>query len=115
MELIGFERFEELVGEALDLLSDELFDAMDNVAFVVCDGDEPGLLGLYDGIPLTERGIDYGAGAVMPDRISIFRNTICAVCATDREVIEQVRITVLHEIAHHFGIDDDRLDELGWA
>ncbi|MEZ5281700.1 MAG: metallopeptidase family protein [Acidimicrobiales bacterium] len=113
MELIGFQRFEELVGEALDLLPDELFDAMDNVAFVVIDGDDPDLLGLYDGVPLTERGMDYSA--VMPDRISIFRNTICAICETEDEVIEEVRVTVLHEIAHHFGIDDDRLDELGWA
>lgn len=113
MQLIGFDRFEELVGEALDLLPDELFDAMDNVAFVVDDGEDPDLLGLYDGVPLTERGLDYTA--VMPDRIFIFRNAICGICETEDEVVEEVRITVLHEVAHHFGIDDDRLDELGWA
>jgi predicted Zn-dependent protease with MMP-like domain len=74
----------------------------------------PGLLGLYDGVPLTERDGGY-AGMVMPDRITLYRIPICAMCRTEAEVVEVVRDTVIHEVAHHFGIDDDRLDELGWA
>ncbi len=87
---------------------------MENVAVLV-DNDAPAnsLLGLYEGIPLTERGIDYSA--TMPDRITIYKANICRVCKTEAEVVEQIRRTVIHEVAHHFGIDDDRLDELGWA
>jgi predicted Zn-dependent protease with MMP-like domain len=73
----------------------------------------PGLLGLYEGVPLTARE-DYG-GLVLPDRITVFRLPICARCRTEEEVVEQVRITVVHEVAHHFGIDDARLHELGWG
>ena len=72
----------------------------------------PGLLGLYQGIPLTSRSADYAG--VLPDRITIYRQAICAICRTEQEVAEQVRRTVIHEVAHHFGIDDDRLAELGW-
>ena len=72
------------------------------------------LLGLYEGIPLTKRDAGYD-GMVMPDRISIFRLPILARCADEEDVVAQVRITVIHEVAHHFGIDDDRLTELGWA
>ena len=72
------------------------------------------LTGLYDGIPLTERGAGY-EGMVMPDRITVFRQPLLAMCATEEELVEQVRITVVHEVAHHFGIDDARLHELGWA
>ncbi len=108
------ERFEALVVEALDEIPEGLARRMDNVAVTITDrGAEPELLGLYDGIPLTERD-DYG-GMVIPDRISIYRIPIVEMCATEAEVVEQVRITVIHEVAHHFGIDDDRLDELGWA
>ena len=108
------ERFEELVADALDALPPELGSMMRNVAVVVEDEPpQPGLLGLYEGIPLTERGEWYTG--VLPDRISIYRATICAACADEAEVVEQVRITVVHEVAHHFGIDDDRLDELGWS
>lgn len=86
---------------------------MDNVAVTVEDKPpEPGLLGLYHGVPLTERG-DWYSG-VLPDRISIYRNEICRVCDTREEVEEEVRTTVVHEVAHHFGIDDRRLEELGW-
>ena len=107
-------RFEEQVVEALDSLPDELAGAMDNVAVVLDDESPPGeLLGLYEGIPLTER--DEGYSFVMPDRITIFVRTICDACETEAEVVEMVRDTVVHEVAHHFGIDDDRLDELGWA
>ena len=109
------ERFEDLVAAALDEIPDGLAERMDNVAVVVRDGhSESGLLGLYEGIPLTERDSGY-AGMVTPDRIYIYRLPICQMCVDDAEVIEQVRITVIHEVAHHFGIDDDRLDELGWA
>jgi predicted Zn-dependent protease with MMP-like domain len=111
------DRFEDLVGEALDGIPDELARLIDNVVVVVSDGIAGGgLLGRYDGVPLTERGAWYGAGGlVMPDRVTIFRLPICAMCATEAEVVEQVTITVVHEIAHHFGIDDHRLAELGWA
>jgi predicted Zn-dependent protease with MMP-like domain len=102
------ERFGELVAEALDDLTPELGRLMVN------DTSPPaGLLGLYEGIPLTER-YEYG-GFALPDRITIFRRAICAVCDQEDEVTEQVRVTVVHEVAHHFGIDDDRLDELGWS
>jgi predicted Zn-dependent protease with MMP-like domain len=107
-------RFEELVADALDEIPDELLQMMDNVAVVVREGTEGSrLLGLYDGIPLTERDAGYD-GMVVPDRISIFRRPILAMCADEAEVVEQVRITVIHEVAHHFGIDDERLHALGW-
>jgi predicted Zn-dependent protease with MMP-like domain len=109
------ERFEELVAEALDGIPDELARRMENVAVVVADGtSDGGLLGRYDGVPLTERA-DYGVGMVVPDTITIFRLPILAMCATEAEVVEQVRITVVHEVGHHFGIDDARLEELGWG
>jgi predicted Zn-dependent protease with MMP-like domain len=111
------ERFEELVADALDALPPDLGELMDNVAVFVDDDNDEGLLGLYDGIPLTERS-DYGVGwgeLPMPDRITVFRLPICGISRDEAEVVEQVRITVVHEVAHHFGIDDDRLDELGWA
>jgi predicted Zn-dependent protease with MMP-like domain len=111
------DRFEELVGEALDTIPDELARYMDNVAVLVEDGVPYGrLLGLYEGVPLTKRGEWYGTGALtLPDRITIFRLPICAHARTEQQVVEQVRVTVIHEIAHHFGIDDARLGELGWA
>jgi predicted Zn-dependent protease with MMP-like domain len=88
---------------------------MDNVAVVVREGSAAsGLLGRYEGIPLTERDSSY-AGMVMPDRITVFRRPLLAMCGGEEELVEQIRITVIHEVAHHFGIDDDRLDELGWA
>jgi predicted Zn-dependent protease with MMP-like domain len=109
------DRFEELVGEALDDIPDDLAARMDNVAVVVqAQGGDPHLLGLYEGIPLTERA-DYGVGAVLPDRITIFREAILRLCRTESDVVRQVRITVVHEIGHHFGLDDERLHELGWA
>ena len=107
--------FEELVADALDLLPDELAAVADNVAVFVEDEhpDDPDLLGLYEGQPLTERG-EYG-GLVMPDRITIYRLPICDICETAEDVVDEVAVTVVHEIAHHFGIDDRRLHELGWA
>jgi predicted Zn-dependent protease with MMP-like domain len=107
------DRFEEMVAEALDGLPEELGRLMRNVAVMVeHDPGPPGLLGLYEGIPLTSRTSQYAG--VLPDRITIYRQAICAICRTEAEVAEQVRRTVIHEVAHHFGIDDDRLHELGW-
>jgi predicted Zn-dependent protease with MMP-like domain len=106
-------RFEELVATALDGLPEDLGRAMRNVAVTVeHNPGPPGLLGLYQGIPLTRRTFGY-AGA-LPDRITIYRLAICAVCRTEDEVAAQVRRTVIHEVAHHFGIGDRRLTELGW-
>jgi predicted Zn-dependent protease with MMP-like domain len=112
---VPLERFEELVADALDEIPDDLWRLVDNVAVVVREGIEgSGLLGLYDGVPLTKRDAGYD-GMVMPDRISIFRRPILAMCADEADVVRQVRITVIHEVAHHFGIGDERLLELGWA
>ena len=109
------QRFDELVSDALDLIPSELTDAMDNVVILVAERhpEDDELLGLYEGVALTDRDSDY-AGA-LPDAITIYRETLLEVCDSDDEVVEQVAITVIHEIAHHFGIDDDRLDELGWG
>lgn len=107
------DRFEAMVGEALDGLPPELGRLMRNVAIVVeHDPGPPGLLGLYRGVPLTERTSQY-SGA-LPDQITIYHQAICAICGTEAEVVEEVRRTVIHEVGHHFGIDDDRLHELGW-
>ena len=107
------ERFEEMVATALDGLPDEFGQLMTNVAVVVeHHAGPPGLLGLYEGIPLTSRTTQYGW--VLPDRITIYRQAICEICRTELEVADQVRRTVIHEVAHHFGIDDARLSELGW-
>lgn len=115
MNPLPAERFEELVADALDDIPEDLARLMDNVWVTVEDEPEiPGLLGLYDGIPLTARDGGY-AGMVMPDRITLYRLPICAMSADADEVVDVVYDTVVHEVAHHFGIDDDRLDELGWA
>jgi predicted Zn-dependent protease with MMP-like domain len=108
------ERFEELVADALDSIPPELGRHMDNVWVAVDEGWGGNLLGLYEGVPLTERDAGY-AGMVMPDRIRIFRRAICSMCGSEEEVVAQVRKTVVHEVAHHFGIDDAHLDELGWS
>jgi predicted Zn-dependent protease with MMP-like domain len=106
-------RFEEMVVTALDSLPEELGRLMTNVAVTVEHGPgPPGLLGLYEGIPLTSRGTQYAG--VLPDHITIYRQAICAICGSEQEVADEVRRTVIHEVAHHFGIDDSRLDELGW-
>ncbi|MCV7191779.1 metallopeptidase family protein [Mycolicibacterium brumae] len=108
-------RFEELVGDALDLIPPKLAGAIDNVVVLVADRnpDEPDLLGLYEGVALTERDTHY-AGS-LPDTITIYRGALLRMCDSEEEVVEEVVITVIHEIAHHFGIDDDRLHELGWG
>lgn len=113
MREVPSDRFEELVADALDGLPEELGRLMDNVWVTVEDAHpEEDLLGLYDGVPLTQRA-EYG-GMAIPDRITIYRLPICDMCETEDEVVETVRETVVHEVAHHFGIDDERLAELGW-
>jgi predicted Zn-dependent protease with MMP-like domain len=109
------EAFETLVEQALDEIPDEITRVVDNVVVLVEDsppGDDPYLLGVYDGVSLTERGTDHTG---LPDRITIFRRPLLEICADADELVREVRITVVHEIAHHFGIDDDRLHELGYG
>jgi predicted Zn-dependent protease with MMP-like domain len=110
------ERFEDLVAEALDEVPEELLDLMDNVVILVEDDpppEDPGLLGVYEGHALTDRGWDYSG--VLPDRITIYRRPTLRICEDEDDVVDEVAITVVHEIAHHFGIDDARLHALGWA
>jgi predicted Zn-dependent protease with MMP-like domain len=112
------ERFDELVDQALDGIPDELASRVRNVVVLVEDeppADEPDdLLGLYEGVAMTERtGIS--DELELPDRIFIFRGPLLDLCETEAELVEEVRITVVHEVAHHFGIDDDRLHDLGYA
>jgi len=108
------DKFEEMVATALDGLPEELGSLMRNVAVMVEHEPGPrGLLGLYEGVPLTSRTTHYGG--VLPDRITIYRLAICAICSTEDEVRDQVRRTVIHEVGHHFGIGDERLHELGWG
>ena len=108
-------RFDELVSEALDAIPASLTAAMDNVVVLVEDAqpDDPHLLGLYEGVALTARDTTYGWS--LPDRITIYRAPILALCSSEQQVVDEVLITVVHEIAHHFGIDDDRLHDLGWG
>ncbi len=107
------EWFEDMVASALDGLPEELGRLMSNVVVTVeHDPGPPGLLGLYEGIPLTDRTTGYAG--VLPDVITIYRLTICSICDSEQEVADQVRQTVIHEVAHHFGIGDERLEELGW-
>lgn len=109
---LSTEEFDDLVAKALDDIPEELRSAMDNVAVLVDDVSPPGpLFGLYQGVPLINRG-RYSAS--MPDRITIFKETICHACRNTEEVERQVRKTVIHEVGHHFGISDARLRELGW-
>ena len=109
------QRFDEVVSDALDLIPPRLAAVMDNVVVLVADRhpDEADLLGLYEGVALTERDSHY-AGS-LPDAITIYRDALLDICDREDQVVDEVRITVVHEIAHHFGIDDDRLHELGWA
>ena len=108
--------FEQLVIDELDLLPDDMVEGLDNVVFVVEDRPEDGsldLLGLYDGWALTERD-RYGVGE-LPDRIIVYREPHLATCESDEELRSEIHTTLVHEIAHFYGIDDDRLHELGWA
>jgi predicted Zn-dependent protease with MMP-like domain len=120
---ISRERFEELVVQALEELPEWVQATLDNVEVTVADLPSPEqrhrmglrrdstLLGLYEGVPQTQRTTHYGL--VLPDKITLFRLPILSVCRTPEEVARRVRSVVVHELAHHFGIDDDRLRELG--
>jgi predicted Zn-dependent protease with MMP-like domain len=109
------QRFDELVSDALDEIPAALAKAIDNVVVLVeaRHPEEPDLLGLYEGIALTERDSTY-AGS-LPDTITIYRDALLDICDSEAQVVDEVTVTVIHEIAHHFGIDDERLHELGWA
>jgi predicted Zn-dependent protease with MMP-like domain len=107
--------FEALVDQALDEIPAEIASQVHNVVVLVEDeppADEPDLLGLYEGVSLTERTADHTG---LPDRITVFRRPLLAMCETPEELVREVRITVVHEIAHHFGIDDDKLHDLGYG
>ena len=114
---ISRDEFERLVSEALDGVPAELVGVLDNVVVLVSDepprSEERDLLGLYEGIPLTERDGTYSG--VLPDHVTIFRGPVLRMCDSWAEAVQEIRITVVHEIAHHFGIDDDRLHELGYG
>ncbi|MGB7963708.1 MAG: metallopeptidase family protein [Propionicimonas sp.] len=113
---MGDDRFDALVSDALDGVPARLLDLVENCVVIIEDEPDPGepdLFGYYDGIPLSQR--DSGYGAVLPDRIVIFRGPLLRHCLDEAEVVSEVRITVWHEVAHFFGIDDDQLDELGYA
>ena len=112
---MGRQRFEELVSDALDLIPPRLAAALDNVVVLVQPRhpDDPEILGLYEGVALPERDSFY-AGA-LPDTITIYRDALLDMCDSEDEVVDEVAITVIHEVAHHFGIDDERLHELGWG
>ncbi|BDT84342.1 metallopeptidase family protein [Nocardia cyriacigeorgica] len=109
------DRFEELVADALDLIPPELARAIDNVVVLIeaRNAEDPHLLGLYHGIALTERDSHYGGS--LPDTVTIYRDALLEICADEEEVVEEVAITVIHEIAHYFGIDEERLHQLGWG
>jgi predicted Zn-dependent protease with MMP-like domain len=110
------EAFEALVVDELDQLPDDMVDGLENVVFVVEDRPEDGsldLLGIYEGVALTERD-RYGFGE-MPDRIVLFREPLLAVAADEEQLRDEIHVTLVHEIAHFYGIDDDRLHDLGWA
>ncbi|ONM49140.1 metallopeptidase family protein [Nocardia donostiensis] len=109
------DRFEELVADALDLIPPELTRAIDNVVVLIeaRNPEDPHLLGLYHGIALTERDSHYGGS--LPDTVTVYRDALLEICADEAEVVEEVAVTVIHEIAHYFGIDEERLHQLGWG
>lgn len=112
---MGDDEFEVLVGDALDAIPSELTDAMSNVVVLIepWNPDSPNILGLYHGVALTERTHDYGG--FLPDTITIYREPILAMCQTREQVVHEVAVTVVHEIGHHFGIDDEWLHAHGWG
>ena len=120
------ERFERLVADAIDGLPDDILAMLDNVEIVVADAPTPEqlattdpleegelLLGLYEGIPLTERASS-GYGLVLPDKITLFQRALESICPTEEALRQEVQVAVVHGLAHNFGISDERLDELGW-
>ena len=113
---INADEFERLVIDELDLLPDDMVDGLDNVIFVTEDRPEDGsldLLGLYDGVALTERGT-YGFGE-LPDRIILYREPLLSIAEDLDDLKDQIHVTLVHEIAHFYGIDDNQLHELGWG
>jgi predicted Zn-dependent protease with MMP-like domain len=113
VEPIDVDAFEALVADALKEIPDELRSEMENVAIIIDDESPPGrLYGLYEGVPLTRRGTYAGAS---PDRITLFLATICQSARSPEELARRVRVTLLHEVGHHFGIGEARLHELGWS
>ena len=113
---LNAQEFESLAIDELDRLPDEMVDRLDNVIFVTEDRPEDGsldLFGLYDGVALTERG-QYGFGE-LPDRIILYREPLLAACGNLDELRDEIHVTLVHEIAHFYGIDDDELHRLGWA
>lgn len=111
---LSLEAFEELVADELDELPDEMVDGLDNVVFLVEERHESeDLLGIYEGVALTDRG-QYGFGE-LPDRIIVFREAHLERCETLEELRDEIHTTLVHEIAHFYGIDDDELHRLGWA
>lgn len=116
MDQIADEDFDALVEEALELMPQELKAHMDNVVIFVEDSSpegEPPMLGVYDGIALTDRGADYGF--VPPDTVTLYKEQLVDFALDEEDLREQIYITIVHEIAHHYGIDDERLHELGWG
>ena len=116
MHSLNAEEFDKLVVDELDLLPDEMVDGLENVVFVTEDLPEDGsldLLGLYDGVDLTRRD-NYGFGE-LPDRIILYREPLLAVSRDLEELKDQIHVTLVHEIAHFYGIDDDELHDLGWG
>lgn len=112
--------FALIVEDAMRNLPHELRRHIDNVILIVDDASPPGdVLGLYEGVPLTERssygGLDDDGTFSMPDRVTLYRRTICESCDSLDEVHHEVMVTLVHELSHHVGIDDDRLHELGWG
>ena len=117
MQPLSDEEFDAIVEDALDEVPEELMAMLDNVVFLVepePPAEDPDLLGVYEGVPLTERGDGWAAGA-LPDRITLFRGPLTRMCRDVDELTEEIAVTVVHEIAHHFGIDDEALHELGWG
>ncbi len=117
MVAMSREDFEAAVADALDAMPAELMARLDNVAFFVedePDREDPDLLGLYEGTALTDRDAGWGMGN-LPDRITLFRGPLTRMCRSRAELVDEIGITVVHEIAHHFGIDDERLHDLGWG
>jgi len=108
--------FDRAVNDAIDQVPEQFLALLDNVVILVEDDppeDDPDMLGVYDGVPLTERGDNYGF--VAPDRIVLYRNPLKEMCDTVDELVDEIAVTVVHEIGHFFGIDDDELDEMGWG
>lgn len=115
MVWVSPERFEELVDAGFDLIPPGLLDHLRNTVILIEDyhPSGPGILGLYEGVALTERTSDFSAH--LPDAITIYRGALCDYCRSESELVQQVAITVVHEVGHYFGLDDADLHQLGWG